>query len=437
MTANATLKSHNGTLLRLQQWLIDQVTAELHSNHSAEPLQGRVGKILARIYSNANINLPEEQRQRLFEQVKKEIFGYGLIQPLLDDPSVNEIMINGHQHVYVERDAQIVKTDITFPNNDAVVQLIEKIVNPLGRRIDAKSPTVDGRLPDGSRINAVVPPVAIDGPSLTIRKFAREKMTMEDYFRFNSITPQMAEFMQACVISRLNILISGGTGSGKTTFLNILSSYIPVTDRIVTIEDSAELQLHQEHVVRLEARPPSPDGKDAIPIRHLVHNALRMRPDRIIVGEVRGGEALDMLQAMNTGHDGSLTTTHANSPRDAISRLETLVLFAGFDLPLRVVREQIASAIDLVVQQARLRDGSRKITSISEVVGMEGDTVVMSELFRYRESGTATDGQVVGEYEPTGIRPMFEPQLKRAGFRLPPEMFGADKILQRDRNARR
>jgi pilus assembly protein CpaF len=437
MTTDTTIKSHNGTLLRLQQWLVEQVNAELRSNHSVERLEARVSNTLQRAYDSANVHLPEQQRQHLFDQVKKEIFNYGPIQPLLDDPTINEIMINGHKHVYIEQNSKIVKTDIVFPNDDAILQLIEKIIEPLGRRIDARSPTVDGRLPDGSRVNAVIPPVTIDGPSLTIRKFGREKMTMEDYFRFKSLTPHMAEFLRACVLSRINILISGGTGSGKTTLLNILSSYIPETERIVTIEDSAELRLHQEHVVRMEARPPGPDGKDAVPIRHLVHNALRMRPDRIIVGEVRGGEALDMLQAMNTGHDGSLTTTHANSPRDAISRLETLVLFAGYDLPLRVVREQIASAIDLVIQQSRIRDGSRKITSISEVVGMEGETVVMNELFQYKETGTREDGLVLGDYEPTGMRPMFEPQLKRAGFRLPPEMFGVEKILQRDRNGRR
>lgn len=436
MTTNTTIKPQNGALLRLQEWLVDQVTTELRSNHSVEPLESRVTNILLRLYNNANVHLPEEQRQHLFEKVKKEIFNFGPIQPLLDDPSINEIMINGYKHIYIEQNSKIVKSNVVFPNDDAVLQLIEKIIEPLGRHIDAKSPTVDGRLPDGSRVNAVIPPVAIDGPSLTIRKFGHEKMTMDDYFRFKSLTPHMAEFLRACVLSRINILISGGTGSGKTTLLNILSSYIPESERIVTIEDSAELQLHQEHVVRLEAQPPGPDGKDAIPIRHLVHNALRMRPDRIIVGEVRSGEALDMLQAMNTGHDGSLTTTHANSPRDAISRLETLVLFAGYDLPLRVIREQIASAIDLVVQQARVRDGSRKITSISEVVGMEGEIVVMNEIFRFRETGTREDGLVLGDFEPTGMRPMFEPRLKRAGFRLPPALYGADKMLQWDQDNR-
>jgi pilus assembly protein CpaF len=422
------------TFIRMRRWFVDKVEEEMRSNHSLERPEVQAQQILEKAYQNTQVQLVDEKRQELFNSVLQDLFSYGPIQPLLDDPGITEIMINRYDSVYIEKNGKITKSDVTFPDDQAILRLIEKIVQPLGRRIDASSPTVDGRLRDGSRINAVIPPVAIDGPSLTIRKFSHEKMKMEDLFKHQSLTPHMAEFMRACVISRLNIIISGGTGSGKTTLLNILSSFIPETERVVTIEDSAELQLHQEHVVRLETQPPGPNGKGEVPIRHLVRNALRMRPDRIVVGEVRGGEALDMLQAMNTGHDGSLTTVHANSPRDALSRLETLVLFAGFELPLRVIREQIASAVDLIVQQSRLRDGSRKITSISEVIGMEGETIVMNEIFRFTDNGTRNDGHVIGDFEPTGMRPMFEYRLKTAGFRLSPEVFGVDKIFQKDKN---
>jgi pilus assembly protein CpaF len=437
MGDNANHSPQIDTLIRMRRWFVDQVEEELRANHSPEKPEVQAKKILDKTYKNTQVNLPDEKRQELFDNILEDLFSYGPIQPLLDDPSITEIMVNRHDLVYIEKDGKIKKSDITFPDDQAIVRLIDKIIEPLGRRIDASSPTVDGRLRDGSRVNAVIPPVAIDGPSLTIRKFGHEKMKMEDFFRHRSLTPHMAEFLRACVISRLNIIISGGTGSGKTTLLNILSGFIPESERVVTIEDSAELQLHQEHVVRLETQPAGPDGEGEVPIRHLVRNALRMRPDRIVVGEVRGGEALDMLQAMNTGHDGSLTTVHANSPRDALSRLETLVLFAGFELPLRVVREQIASAVDLIVQQSRLRDGSRKVTSIAEVIGMEGETIVMNEIFRFVESGTRSDGRVIGDFEPTGMRPMFEYRLKRTGFKLSPEIFGVDKIFQKDKDNHR
>ncbi|HQL40628.1 MAG TPA: CpaF family protein, partial [Anaerolineaceae bacterium] len=321
---------------------------------------------------------------------------------------------------------KIQKTNITFDNDQAVIRVIEKIILPLGRRIDQESPTVDARLPDGSRVNAVIPPVAIDGPSITIRKFQKDKLTIDQLIKLGSITRPMADFIRACVISRLNIIISGGTGSGKTTLLNILSGFIPTDERIVTIEDAAELKLQQEHVVRMETKPPNAEGKHQITTRDLVRNSLRMRPDRIIVGEVRGGEALDMLQAMNTGHDGSLTTLHANTARDAISRLETMCMMSGMELPVKVLREQIASAIDLIIQQSRLKDGSRKVTSITEVAGMEGDTVVMTEVFRFEQTGITQDGKVLGDLKPTGIRPLFGPRLEAAGFKLGPEMFGAN-----------
>lgn len=354
------------------------------------------------------------------------MFGLGPAQPFLDDPQVTEIMINGAKRVYVEKKGIIYKTDVQFENDQQVLRLIERVVHPLGRRIDVDHPAVDARLPDGSRFNAVIPPVAIDGPSVTIRKFSRERLTVEKLIEFGSLTPAVAEFLQACVVARLNIVISGGTGSGKTTLLNILSSFIPEHERIVTIEDAAELQLHQEHVVRLETKPPDLEGKGEVRIRDLVRNALRMRPDRIVVGECRGGEALDMLQAMNTGHDGSLTTIHANTPRDALSRLETLTLMAGMDLPLRIVREQIASAVDLIIQVSRLRDGSRKVTQVTEVVGMEGDTIVLTDIFKFTEVGSDQDGKVLGELKPTGMRPLFIQRLELAGFKLRPEVFGVN-----------
>lgn len=381
---------------------------------------------LAQIYAKTGLQLAESTREQLFNEVLDELLGYGPIQPLLDDIAVTEVMVNGPKQVYVERGGKVVRTEVTFENNDHVLRIIERIVKPLGRRVDADHPTVDARLPDGSRVNAIIPPVAIDGPAITIRKFSKERLTIQQLIGFGSITEGMAEFLHACVVARLNIVISGGTGSGKTTLLNILSSFIPADNRIVTIEDAAELQLQQEHVVRLETKLPNPDGSGGVAIRDLVRNSLRMRPERIVVGEVRGGEALDMLQAMNTGHDGSLTTVHANTPRDAISRLETLTLMAGIDLPVRVVREQIASAVDLVVQQTRLRDGERKVTQITELVGMEGDTVVLTDIFKFEQTGIGSEGKVLGEMKPTGIRPMFNAKLESAGFKLRPEVFGAN-----------
>lgn len=354
------------------------------------------------------------------------MLGFGPIQSLLDDPDVSEVMVNGFHKVYMEIDGKLSKTSINFENDDAVYKLIDRIISPLGRRIDVDSPTVDARLPDGSRVNAVIPPVAIDGPTITIRKFQKGKLSVDQLVELGSITYNMAEFLHACVVSRFNIIISGGTGSGKTTLLNVLSGYIPTDERIVTIEDAAELRLQQEHVVRLETKPQNVDGSGAVSIRDLVRNSLRMRPDRIVVGEVRGGEALDMLQAMNTGHDGSLTTLHANSPRDAISRLETMCMMAGMDMPLKVIREQIASAIDVIVQISRLRDGSRKVVAITEVAGMEGDTVVLTNIFKFEQTGATPEGTVIGELKPTGIRPLFTPRLEVAGFKLGPEIFGAN-----------
>lgn len=369
------------------------------------------------------VNLPRMERQRLTQELIDEILGFGPITPLLQDPSINEIMVNGPRQIYVERKGKLEIVDITFYDDAHVLHIIEKIVAPLGRRIDESQPMVDARLPDGSRVNAIIPPLALNGPTLTIRKFAKVPLQVEDLVRFGTLTTEMALFLEACVKARLNIVVSGGTGSGKTTTLGVLSAFIPDDERIITVEDAAELQLRQQHVVTLETRPPNIEGKGAITIRDLVKNTLRMRPERIIVGEVRSGEALDMLQAMNTGHDGSLTTGHANTPRDMLSRLETMVLMAGMDLPVRAIRDQIASAIDLIVQQSRLRDGSRRITHLTEVLGMEGDVIVLQDIFRFEQTGIASDGKVQGYFRATGIRPHFIDQLIAAGQTLPENLF--------------
>ncbi|HEY7358766.1 MAG TPA: CpaF family protein, partial [Ktedonobacterales bacterium] len=359
----------------------------------------------------------------LFEAIAAEILGLGPIEPLLNDDSVTEIMVNGPKQVYVEQGGRLYKTDIHFKDDDHVMRVIDRIISPLGRRCDESSPMVDARLTDGSRVNAIIPPLSLVGPVLTIRKFSKTPFTENNLVHFGTLTQDMVEFLRACVQVRLNIVVSGGTGSGKTTFLNVLSSFIPNDERIVTIEDAAELQLRQEHVVTLESRPANIEGRGRITIRELVGNALRMRPDRIIVGEVRGGEALDMLQAMNTGHDGSLTTLHSNSPRDTLSRLETMVLMAGMDLPHRAIREQVSKAIQLIVHESRMKDGSRKIVNISEVQGMEGDVVVMQDIFVFEQTGVE-NGRIQGRLRPTGIRPRFMEVFEVAGVHLPPSIFG-------------
>lgn len=414
-------------LAKLKAYIVNFISHELENQPpSAADRRKVVDDLMQQAYASTRLSLPTTLRDQLFHDILDDILGFGPLQPLLDDPDITEVMVNGPGKVYVERRGIVTRTNIVFENDDQVLRLIEKIILPLGRRVDADSPMVDARLPDGSRVNAVIPPVSIDGPSITIRKFSKGKLTIEQLIQYGSLTPNMADFIRGCVLGRLNIVISGGTGSGKTTLLNVLSGFIPENERVVTIEDAAELKLLQDHVVRMESKPANSDGRNAVTIRDMVRNALRMRPDRIIVGECRSGEALDMLQAMNTGHDGSLTTLHANTPRDAISRLETMCLMSGMDLPIKVVREQIASAIDLIVQQSRMRDGSRKVTSITEVSGMEGETVVMTEIFRFEQVGVDKDGKTLGELKPTGIRPLFTPRLEAAGIRMGPEIFGAN-----------
>lgn len=423
-------------LRKLRDYLISRVAAEANEHGVVDDnFRSVVMKKIQEAYIAAKIMLPREIGEKVIKSAYDEIVGYGPIQGLLEDDDVSEVMVNGPKLVFVEKKGKLTLTDVQFDDDDHVLRVIEKIISPLGRRIDPDSPTVDARLPDGSRVNAVIPPVAIDGPSITIRKFRKEKLKVEDLIRFGSISQNMADFLQACVVAKMNIVISGGTGSGKTTLLNVLSGFIPEDERIVSIEDAAELQLQQVHKVRMETKTANLDGLGLVTIRDLVRNSLRMRPDRIIVGECRGGEALDMLQAMNTGHDGSLTTVHANSPRDASSRLEVLVMMAGMDLPVKVIRQQIATAVDLIVQQTRLKDGSRRVTAITEVAGMEGETIVLTDIFKFEQTGISPDGKIEGKLEPTGMRPLFSPKLEAAGFKLKPEIFGATiaEVLERTR----
>jgi pilus assembly protein CpaF len=366
------------------------------------------------------------ERADLFSQIVASVLGFGVLEPLLQDETITEVLVNGPDQVFVERKGKLERTDIRFRNVEELMRIIERIVAPLGRRVDESSPLVDARLPDGSRVNVIIPPLSLVGPCLSIRKFSRGVYSMERLVQLDTLSKDMGDFLRACVLARLNVVVAGGTSTGKTTMLNILSGFIPETERIVTIEDSAELQLQQEHIVRLEARPPNVEGKGQVSIRQLVINSLRMRPDRIVVGEVRGGEALDMLQAMNTGHDGSLTTAHSNSPRDTLRRVETMVLMAGMDLPLRAVREQIASAFDLIVQLQRLPDGSRRVTEISEVQGMEQDVIVMQDIFRYVQTDFK-DGRIQGYYSGTGIRPKFMEKIEAWGLHLSPNIFAAAK----------
>jgi len=414
---------------RVQNKLIAELDPKMDLSDSMQ-VRRTIEELFNTILDQEGVALTRADRTKLFDQVAAEILGYGPIEPLLADESVSEIMVNGPKKVYVERRGKIARSDVSFQNDDHVMRIIDRIISPLGRRCDESQPMVDARLPDGSRVNAIIPPISLSGPVLTIRKFAKTPLTVDDLVRFGTLTPELIEFLRACVHSRLNIVVSGGTGSGKTTLLNVLSSFIPPDERIVTIEDAAELQLRQEHVITLEARPANIEGKGQITIRDMVINTLRMRPDRIVVGECRGREALDMLQAMNTGHDGSLTTLHSNGPRDTLARLETMVLMAGMELPLRAIREQISSAIDLIIHEERLRDGSRKVVSVSEVQGMEGDVIVMQDVFQFEQTGIE-EGRVLGRLRATGIRPKFMPKLEAANIFLPASIFGFDRIMER------
>ena len=415
-------ESFRDTKFRIQQRVIADLDPKLDLSNQVE-VRRQIEEIFSRSVDEEGLALTRAERVRMLEQITDEIVGLGPLEPLLRDESVTEIMVNGPRQVYIERGGKLELSNITFQNDEHVMRIIDRIIAPIGRRVDESSPMVDARLVDGSRVNAVIPPISLVGPVITIRKFSASPLTVDDIIRFGSASPEMFDFLKACVEARLNIFVSGGTGSGKTTMLNILSSFIPSDERIVTIEDAAELQLRQEHVITLESRPANIEGKGAIPIRELVRNSLRMRPDRIIVGECRAGEALDMLQAMNTGHDGSMSTGHANTPRDMLSRLETMVLMAGVDLPLRAIREQIASAVDLIVHQNRLKDGTRKITNITEVQGMEGDVIVMQDVFTFEQTGVI-DGKIQGRLRPTGIRPKFTEKLEVMGIHLPPGLFG-------------
>lgn len=411
---------------QVKKRLLELVTPELQKISGPQASnRGHVQKLLESAIDSLGVqNMPPQVREQIIASATSDLVGYGPLDLLLGDEQINEIMVNGPDLVFIERNGELWETDIRFENEMHVMQIIDRILLPLGRRVDYDNPTADARLPDGSRVNVAIRPVSVIGPVITIRKFLRNKMTAEDLISLGTMTPYMAEFLRACVVARMNILISGNTSSGKSTMLNVLSTYIPERERIITIEDAVELQMSQRHVIRMETKLPSVDGTGVVSIRDLVRNALRMRPDRLVVGEVRGGETLDMLQAMNTGHSGSLTTIHANTPRDAIARLETTALMSGIELPVMALRRQISSALDLIVHMSRLPDGSRKAIQITEVVGMESDVVTLTDIYKFNQSGIGPDGKIKGELRPTGIRPVFSPRLEVAGFKLGGEYFG-------------
>jgi pilus assembly protein CpaF len=412
----------------VQNKLLAELDPSMDVSQTAE-VRRTIEELFENILAEERIVLSRPERRRLFEQIVAEILGLGPIEPLLADDSITEIMVNGAKQIYVERKGKIYREPTSFENDDHLMRIIDRIVAPLGRRIDESSPYVDARLPDGSRVNAVIPPISLVGPVLTIRKFARDPITVQQMIDFGTLTAESVEFLKACVIGKINTVISGGTGSGKTTLLNVLSGFIPNDERIVTIENAAELQLRQEHVVTLESRPPNIEGRGEVTIQNLVVNSLRMRPDRIIVGEIRDKEALDMLQAMNTGHEGSMTTAHSNSPRDTLSRIETMTLMAGVELPIVAIREQVSSALELVVHLDRLRDGTRKVTHVSEIQGMEGDVITMTDIFVFEQTGFE-DGKVIGRLRPTGLRPRFLDKIEQGGIRLPPSIFGVGERVR-------
>jgi len=411
--------------------LVDKLDLSRVSDLDGETLRREIRLVVERLCDTENPLLNRMERERLIDEVLDETFGFGPLEVLLKDPTISDILINGPNKIYVERRGKMEKSDVRFRDNDHLLQIIDRIVSKVGRRVDKTSPMVDARLPDGSRVNAIISPLSLDGASVSIRRFGANPLKLEDLLNYKAFTPEMAMLMEACIKARLNILISGGTGCGKTTLLNTLSSFIPSDERIVTIEDAAELQLQQDHVVRLETRPPNIEGKGAVNTRDLVRNALRMRPERIIIGECRGGESLDMLQAMNTGHAGSMTTLHANTPRDAQARLETMIMMAGMELPIKAMRQQIASAVDVIIQANRLQGGPRKITSITEVMNMEQDMIIMQDIFRFKQVGIDQNGRAFGQFEATGVRPSFVNRLEQAGIKLPSNLF-QERVLLRD-----
>jgi pilus assembly protein CpaF len=415
----------------IHQKLVDKLDLSRVSDLEGETLRREIRLVVERLCDTENPLLNRMERERLIDEVLDETFGFGPLEVLLKDPTISDILINGPHKIFVERRGKLEKTDVKFRDNDHLLQIIDRIVSKVGRRVDETSPMVDARLPDGSRVNAIISPLALDGPSMSIRRFGSNPLKLEDLLNYKAFTPEMAMLMEACMKARLNVLISGGTGCGKTTLLNTLSSFIPPDERIITIEDAAELQLQQDHVVRLETRPPNIEGKGAVTTRDLVRNALRMRPERIIIGECRGPESLDMLQAMNTGHAGSMTTLHANTPRDAQARLETMIMMAGMELPIKAMRQQISSAVDLIIQANRLQGGPRKVTSLTEVCGMEQEIIIMQDIFRYKQLGVDQNGRTFGHFEATGVRPTFVSKLEASGIKLPSNLF-QERVLLRD-----
>src|SRR5713101_5217496 len=411
--------------------LVDKLDLSRVSDLQGDTLRREIRLVVERLCDTENPLLNRMERERLIDEVLDETFGFGPLEMLLKDPTISDILINGAKKIYVERRGKMEKSDVTFRDNDHLLQIIDRIVSKVGRRVDETSPMVDARLPDGSRVNAIIPPLALDGASVSIRRFGSNPLKLEDLLNYKAFTPEMAMLMEAAIKARLNIVISGGTGCGKTTLLNTLSSFIPHEERVITIEDAAELQLQQEHVVRLETRPPNIEGKGAVMTRDLVRNALRMRPERIIIGECRGAEALDMLQAMNTGHAGSMTTLHANTPRDGQARLETMIMMAGMELPIKAMRQQISSAVDVIIQANRLQGGPRKVTAIVEVMNMEQDMIIMQDVFKYKQLGIDQNGRAFGQYETTGVRPTFMQRLEQAGIKLPSNLF-QERVLLRD-----
>jgi pilus assembly protein CpaF len=421
--SQSKLNMYQALKVKIHKKLLEKIDLSNIDMIETSSFRNEVGRVVEALIAEENVPLSQAEKESLVTDIQHETFGLGPLELLLADPDISDILVNRYNQIYIEKFGKLSKVDLTFRDDNHLMQIIDRIVSKVGRRVDESSPYVDARLPDGSRVNAIIPPLALDGPALSIRRFGLTPLRMSDVMAFGTLSPEMEAILKGCIKARLNILISGGTGTGKTTLLNILSEYIPGDERIVTIEDSAELQLKQEHVVRLETRPPNIEGKGQVTQRDLVRNTLRMRPDRIILGEVRGGEALDMLQAMNTGHDGSLSTIHANTTRDALSRLETMVLMAGMDLPERAIREQVSSAIHIVLQLSRLSDGSRKVVSFSEITGMEGNTIVMQDVFFFEREGIAPDGKVLGRFRATGVRPSFAKKLKLMGVDIPAGIF--------------